>query len=150
MYFHEWLDEQTVVQGGIKPVYPTTSWPDSNKSAAAMIDGDDGWRFYHGTYTAAGRQFDLKLSRHSSSPKTIHVDGLSSQGVAAVGLKEIVPLLMADLGKIGVTDVQWRAATSNFGRQGAAANRERTPEREAAIRNRLFGRMTKQHVSQNT
>jgi hypothetical protein len=140
MEFRRWLEN--VVIGSIKPVVPQFSWPDMSKMS--LVDDDNGWFFYIGTYNVGDRQFILKLTKHRSDPTVIHVDGLNSSGGVDQGsLQQLLPKLTADAQKMGVSKVAWSPATNIFGRT-SSIKKNRTPEQEAAIRDRLFNRLAQQ------
>jgi len=133
--------ENNMITGGIKPVFPQFNWPDMSKMS---LDDDTDWFFYIGTYNVGDRQFTFNLTKHRSDPTVMHVDGLSSSGGVDQGsLQQLLPKLTADARKMGVSKVAWTPAVSNFGRK-SVINKNRTPEQEAAIRDRLFNRLAQQ------
>jgi len=144
MRFKDWLSRsERVVLEVIKPIFNPIRWPDATKIS---FDDEQTWFYFQATYSAGGREFVFRISKHRDDPATAHIDGLNSSGDVSQGgtLEEILPQLMAELKKIGISKVKWSPAISNFGRQSALTQRERSPEQEARIRDRLFNRLTRQ------
>lgn len=137
------LETAGTAQGRLKRVSPIPmSWPDSKK---VNLDDDapDEWIAYIGKYTAeSGRTFTVQVTRNVKEKDIAWIDGLSSDNSSGTGsFQEIIPALQADLEQLGVKDVKWEAAMGNFNRKSKAKPRERTPEQEQAIRDRLFNHL---------
>ncbi len=122
-------------------------WPDVSKVHDEEAEGS--WAFYIAEYTTGDRSFVFKLTRSPQNPKVLEVDGLTSSGNGE-GLQLILPKLVADAKKLGITGVKWSAADGGFNNRTPMKNGEvravggDNPQRAAAVRDRLFNRLLSQ------